>query len=486
MGALIAVVHKNRESAFTTAIEMLGMLSHRGSDSFGIASSREVVIKNALEELRRERIDSEILIGQGFAQLLQRDKTQPVQNNDSTLVFEGRLFPPPAKGEVDFAAGKSLHVKEEAVRFIRRFEGSYAFATAVGREVIVGRDAVGTCPLYFGENREVCALASERKALWKVGINETDSFPPGKLALVDKTGFHFRAAKVIAQPPVKRVSMQHAAQQLKEALVQSTKARVSDVEEVAVAFSGGVDSSVVASIARTCNVDAHLIHVTLRETDETDFANRAAEAVGLPLHVAKYTLRDVEAILPTVLWLIEEPNPVNVSIATPVFWVAEQAAKLGLSVLLAGQGGDELFGGYKRYLEDYEEYGLAGLQTRLYKDVMSSHVMNFQRDNKVCAFHKLELRMPFADWGVIKLALSLPARLKIASPRDELRKRVLRQAAKNLAIPEFISEKPKNAIQYTTGVNQAIKRLAKKEGLTVREYLEEVFRKTCLELNENG
>jgi asparagine synthase (glutamine-hydrolysing) len=285
---------------------------------------------------------------------------------------------------------------------------------------------------------------------------------------------------------MQRVSMQCAAQQLKEALVQSTKARVSDVEEVAVAFSGGVDSSVVASIARTCNVDAHLIHVTLRETDETDFANRAAEAVGLPLHVAKYTLRDVEAILPTVLWLIEEPNPVNVSIATPVFWVAEQAAKLGLSVLLAGQGGDELFGGYKRYLEDYEEYGLAGLQTRLYKDVMSSHVMNFQRDNKVCAFHKLELRMPFADWGVIKLALSLPARLKIASPRDELRKRVLRQAAKNLAIPEFISEKPKKAIQYTTGVNQAIKRLAKKEGLTVREYLEEVFRKTCLELNENG
>jgi asparagine synthetase B (glutamine-hydrolysing) len=90
MGALIAVVHKNRENAFTTAIEMLGVLSHRGSDSFGIGSSHEIVIKNDLENLRSERTHSDVLIGQNFAQLLQRDKAQPVQSHDSTLVFEGR------------------------------------------------------------------------------------------------------------------------------------------------------------------------------------------------------------------------------------------------------------------------------------------------------------------------------------------------------------------------------------------------------------
>jgi len=486
MGALIAVVHKNRENAFTTAIEMLRVLSHRGSDSFGVASSHEIVIKNALEDLRRERTYSEVLIGQNFAQLLQRDKAQPVQSNDSTLVFEGRLFPRPAEGEVDFAARKSLYVEAEAIRFIRKFDGGYTFATAADDAIIVGRDAVGTYPLYFGESKEVCALASERKALWTVGITNADSFPPGKLALVDQTGFHFKTAKTITQPPVQRVGMQRAAQQLEDILVQSTNAQVSDVGEVAVAFSGGVDSSVVASIARACNVDVHLIYVALEETNETHFAHRAAEALDLPLHVAKYSLKDVEAVLPTVLWLIEEPNPVNVSIATPVFWVAEQAAKLGLRLLLTGQGGDELFGGYKRYLDDYEEYGLAGLQTRLYEDVMSLHIVNFHRDSKVCAFHKLELGMPFADWGVIELALSLPVRLKIASPKDELRKRVLRQTAKNLAIPDFVSEKPKKAIQYSTGVNQAIKRLAKKEGLTMREYFEAAFAKTCRELNENG
>jgi asparagine synthase (glutamine-hydrolysing) len=479
MGALVAVVDKKRENVSDSAILMLDAMSHRGFDSFGIASSRETVVKRTLKELLREPIDSNVLIGQNFSRLLPRDRAQPIQNRDSTLVFEGRLFPSPAMSEVEFAAERLLYIEDEAIRFIREFDGSYVFASAVDQGILVGRDAVGACPLYFGENKEVCAVASEHKALWKIGITETDSFPPGKLAFIDETGFHFRTARLVEQPLVQGVDMQRAALQLKGVLVKSTKACVSDVREVAVAFSGGVDSSIIASIAKGCKVDVQLIYVTLGETNETRFAKRAAEALDLPLHIAEYTLKDVEAILPKVLWLIEEPNPVGTSIATPIFWVAEQAARLGLRVLMAGQGGDELFGGYKRYLEDYEKHGTSGLQNRLYRDVISLHTKNFQRDNKVCAFHKLELRMPFADWGVIRLALSLPVGLKIVSPTDELRKRVLRQTAKILAIPDFISEKPKRAIQYTTCVNQAIKKLAKKEGSTVREYIEEIFKKAA-------
>jgi len=443
MGALVAIINRKRENVSFLAISMLNALSHRGIDSFGIASSCETVVKKTLTELLKEPIDSNVLIGQNSSRVLPKDEAQPIQNKDSAFVFEGRLFPNPARSEVEFVAKRLLHIEDEAIRFIREFDGSYVFATAVNQRILVGRDAVGACPLYFGESKEVCAVASERKSLWKIGIAETDSFPPGKLALIDETGFHFRTAKSVEQPLVQEVDMQCAARQLRDALIQSTKTRVSDIGEVAVAFSGGVDSSIVASIAKACNVYVHLIYVALRETNETQFVKRAAEALGSPLHIAEYTIKDIEAVLPTVLWLIEEPNPVNASIAVPFFWVAEQAAKLGLPVLIAGQGGDELFGGYKRYLKDYEKHGTEGLQKRLYEDVISSHATNFQRDNKVCAYHKLELRMPFADWRVIRLALSLPVELKIASPRDELRKRVLRQTAKALGIPDFTSEAPK-------------------------------------------
>ncbi|MDH5447600.1 MAG: asparagine synthetase B [Candidatus Bathyarchaeota archaeon] len=478
MGALIAAVDKKDSNISDAAITMLEMLSHRGSDAFGIASPHRTSIKSTVEELQKEHIDSNALIGHNFGKTLSKDKAQPVQNRDFTLVFEGRLFPAPAKNEAEYVINKLINVENKAVYLLQNFNGAYCFAIAKDDEAVVGRDTVGTCPLYFGENEDICVVASERKALWKIGVIEANSFPPGKLAVINKKGFCFKTVKTITQPPLQKVDMKTAAQQLKQVLLKSTKERVSDVKDVAVAFSGGIDSSIIAFLAKLCHVNVHLVCVALEGQKETAFAERAARTLGLPFHYVAYSIDDVKETLPKILWLIEEPKPVNASIATPIFWVAEQSAKLGFRVLMAGQGGDELFGGYHRYLEDYARHGLVGLQRRLYQDVVSSNESNFQRDNKVCAFHKVELRLPFADWKVIQLALSLPADLKIASSKDALRKRVLRQAARKLGIPKFITDKPKKAIQYTTGVNQTMRKLAKKEGLTLRKYVEKTFLKT--------
>src|SRR4030065_488519 len=62
---------------------------------------------------------------------------------------------------------------------------------------------------------------------------------------------------------------------------------------------------------------------------------------------------DVETVLLKVVELIEEPDPVKASIGVPFYWVAEKAAEAGLKVMLAGQGADELFGGYQRYVKEY-------------------------------------------------------------------------------------------------------------------------------------
>ncbi len=482
IGALAAVVNKKGENVSETALTMLETMSHRGSNAFGVSADTfgdtNPVIRRTVNALRREHVNSSTLIAHCFAENLRRDKPQPIQGENFLIVFDGRLFPAPSGSDAEYVVQKLLSAQSLGAQLVQRFNGAYAFALAKDGAIKAGRDAVGACPLYFGENENVYAVASERKALWKIGVNDAKLFPPGTLCTINEGGFHFEAAETLVQPPVQKLDVETASNWLRKVLFQSTRERVSDVRKVAVAFSGGVDSSTVALLAKLCQVEVHLICVGLKGREETVFAKRAAKALKLPFYAATYSVDDVKATLPKAIWAAEEFNPVSASIAVPLFWVAEQSALRGFRVLLTGQGGDELFAGYHRYLTHYARTGEAGLQKKLFQDVTASHETNFQRDYKICAYHKVELRMPFADLKVINTALRFPLQLKIASSSDPLRKLVLRHTAKKLGIPRFITEKPKKAIQYATGVNKALNELAKNDRLALGKYVEKTFLKT--------
>jgi asparagine synthase (glutamine-hydrolysing) len=341
--------------------------------------------------------------------------------------------------------------------------------------LIAGRDVMGICPFYYGENMDFVALASERKALWRIGIKTVNSFPPGNMAFVDRNGFRFKPIKTLAYSRAKQITMQVAAKKLQKLLQRSVKERVSGLSEVAVAFSGGLDSSIIAFLAENSGVDVHLIHVSLENQPETEQAKKAAEKLRLPIHVYLYYEEDVEKVLPKVLWLIEEPDPIKASIGIPFYWTAEKAAEMDFKVMLAGQGADELFGGYQRYVHDYLVYGDEKLRETLFSDILKMHETNFERDSKICNFHNIELRLPFATYQIAKFATELPVELKIEMKDNGLRKLVLRQVAENLGLPQSIAKKPKRAIQYATGVNRTLKKLATMKGMPMKEYIQETF-----------
>jgi asparagine synthase (glutamine-hydrolysing) len=183
----------------------------------------------------------------------------------------------------------------------------------------------------------------------------------------------------------------------------------------------------------------------------------------------------VEKTLPKVVDLIEEADPIKASIGLPFYWTAEQAADAGFQVVLAGQGADELFGGYQRYVNEYCKEGEEKVLKTMFYDVVNICLSNLERDLKITSYHDVELRMPFASFDVAEFSVGLPIECKIEPRLDTLRKLVLRKVAFNLGLPASIVDKPKKAVQYSTGINDAVKRVAKKHGKTVNEYISELY-----------
>jgi len=479
MGGIAAIFNKRGEDVVSSVLLMLRQLTHRGADVFYVATPTSSATGKSLSELQTEKLISNTAVGYNSSLISSREKNQPISlENNYALVFEGRLFPPSKTSDVDeVARWLKSDFQKDAGNIINKFDGSYAFVIASLDKILVGRDSYGINPLFYGEDETFCALASERKALWALGITNVKSFPPGNVAMISAKGFEFNPVATVTQPSQKTMSIEKAASRLQSLVLKSTAERVSDVEEVAVAFSGGLDSTVLAALAKTCTSKVHLVTVGLENQPELGHAQTMAKVLKLPLHLQTYTVADIENVLEKVLWLIEEPDVMKVGIALPLFWAAEITSRIGCCVLLAGQGADELFGGYHRYFTEYVRGGVKAVQKSMFQDVVQSYETNFQRDNSVCAFHKVELRLPYMDREVVRFALSLSVNLKIDSVDDRLRKRVLRHVAKNLGIPEFVVERTKKAVQYATGVDKALRELARRRGLTQRDYIRQVFGK---------
>jgi len=479
MGGIAAALDKRGQDAVQAVILMLKQLTHRGADVFHVATPNSAVVRKSLSELQPNVLVSNTAVGHNSSPISTREKHQIIlSEKDYALAFEGQLFPPSKTSDIhEIAHRLKPDFMKNAKHIIREFDGSYAFAIAAPNKVLAGRDSLGTRPLFYGENQRFCAVASERKPLWTLGITNAKPFPPGNLALINAQGFDFNPVATLKQPPQRAISMDEAASLLQSLLLKSTAERVSDAEEVALAFSGGLDSTILAVLAKKCVSKVKLVSVGLAGQPELGLAQRVAESLELPFHLQTYTVADVEDVLKRVLWLIEEPDVMKVGVAIPFYWAAETASRIGCHVLLAGQGADELFGGYHRYLKEYERGGVKAVQESMFHDLALSYETNFQRDEPVCAFHKVELRLPYIDREVIHLALSLPVNLKITSKDDPLRKRVLRQVAKNFGIPELVVERSKKAVQYATGVDKALEQLAQRKGLTKHVFIKQVFGK---------
>jgi asparagine synthase (glutamine-hydrolysing) len=402
------------------------------------------------------------------------------KTKNGTFIFNGTIYWPIRNDGDGKNVFKQMLEHQDPAKvisnFVRDVEGDFSLLTIQDDDLLAARDPIGVETLYYGKNNSLEALASNRKALWKIDIEDTKSFPPGNVGTFSRSGVYLKPVKFLTPSKPEFVSMDNSTEILASLLKRSVQIRVcGEKKKVAVAFSGGVDSSIVAFLAKQCVSNLELIHVSLANQPETKEAKEAARILDLPLKVFLYTQNDVEKAVLKVVNLIEDPDPVKASVGIPFFWNAHQAAKLGIEILLAGQGADELFGGYQRYAIEYLRDGEEKVRETMFKDVTGIHESNIERDKKICNFFDIQLRLPFASFQIAEVSAKIPVEMKLEKKTGSLRKLVLRKAAQKMGLPNELSARPKKAVQYSTGVNSALKRIAKKQNLTLKDYIKSLY-----------
>lgn len=230
---------------------------------------------------------------------------------------------------------------------------------------------------------------------------------------------------------------------------------------LAVAFSGGVDSGLVAAGAP----DAPCYVAGFEGCHDVAAARDAAAAMDRDLRVVEISHGELLRAVRAVADATGRRNPMDLAIAVPLYLAAEAAAADGLDRLAVGQGADELFGGYSKVVDPatddrVDADTVRGARTETVRTLPTQ----LERDVLALRAAGVEPVAPLLDDRVVAAALALPGEL-LASGGE--RKVALRRAAAG-RVPESVRTADKKAVQYGTYVSRELDRLARRAGFKRR------------------
>jgi asparagine synthase (glutamine-hydrolysing) len=352
---------------------MLEVMRHRGPDDDGV------------------RISPGAILGQRRLSIIDlAGGRQPIPNEDETLwvICNGEIYnyqqlraELEAKGHRFSTRSDTeviVHLYEEyGERCVEHMRGMFAYAIWDERQrrLIAGRDRLGQKPLYYVERAGVFAFASEIKALLafdpslaKVDLAALDQYltlriiasprsmfqgirklpPAHALAYSLDAGLRIERYWDLNYEPKLQGSEEDLLRELEERLVECLRLHmVSDVP-VGAFLSGGLDSTLVVAMlmkhVATQPVRTFSVGLPYGQFDEAPYARMVAEKYGTQ-HREMVVTPSIVATLPKLVWHLDEPSdPLSVC----SYVIAEMASQ-DVKVVLGGDGGDELFGGYDRY-----------------------------------------------------------------------------------------------------------------------------------------
>ena len=229
---------------------------------------------------------------------------------------------------------------------------------------------------------------------------------------------------------------------------------------LAVAFSGGLDSTLLAKICKDLGLKVMLLTIGFSRSSDLEFSKLIASKIGLPHSVSQLSDQNFSKVLSYVRQKICCANVSHIENCIAYFYIANLANRLGLQLVLTANGCDELFCGYNKYRLIYDQ-GTKRLMQFMDEKIANELVL-MKEVETVTSDIGVEIRQPFLTERFIYFAKAISIHDKVRGPYDLMRKHILREAALSLGVPHESAMKPKKAIQYGTMIDKKYKILNKK------------------------
>jgi asparagine synthase (glutamine-hydrolysing) len=231
-------------------------------------------------------------------------------------------------------------------------------------------------------------------------------------------------------------------------------------EKVAVAYSGGLDSSLVAKLAsRTTGVICYTC--AARDSADSRDAVRSGTADGFDVRVLPLVESDLPHLVSRTSRVISSADPVKIAYTIPTVVVLERSRE---ELILGGNGADELFGGYAKYAPAHKD-----TESRMRDDLSKS----LDEAEKVKAY-ALSVRkrafFPYLSDEVVAAAMTIPLDRKIAGSS---RKKILREAGTIAGLAA--AERKKKAAQYSSGTLRMMNAVSKRGKSTLSKWVLDVI-----------
>lgn len=326
----------------------------------------------------------------------------------------------------------------------KRILGEFAFCYSDGTEVYAARDPFGVRPLFYTRfGTDGIAFASEVKGLLGFGTR-VEIFPPGHV--YDSVTNLFTCYYPCYWDPI----IKSSPIQIKESFTKAMKIRLDNTDRpVGFLLSGGLDSSLVAAVAKSLLPEGTRLKTFSIGTESSPdilAARIVAKYLDTDHTEVPFDIEEGLRVIPDVIKSLESYDTTTVRASVPMWllcrWISQNT---DCRVIISGEGSDELFGGYLyfHYAPDVQHFSLENARR-----LRLIHQFDGLRADRCIAAHGLELRVPFLDKEFVEVGMTIDQSLKV--PGDRMEKWILREAFEGY-LPHEILWRQKNGMSDAVG-----------------------------------